>query len=173
MEEKKWTDLEMVKYATEFFYHWWNSPGNNTDQGCKEWFPVWKDKQVKCTDAQIQEKIAEATTQLVKMGVERVYISKTTALTFLALCDIKPDTKWTEATRNSMKMSKDIIPFAVENYNLKQMTNNRDSVRREGINILLNHGVIDLNPDNQLLGPNSPLTHYSIKQRVIKKLQNQ
>lgn len=169
MKEKKWTDSDMqiCWKAARYNYH------EEYEGTFQKWISLYKQSHVKYTDAQIQEKIAEATTHLVKMGIERVYISKTTALTFLALCGIKPDTKWTEATRTSMKMSKDIISFAVENYNLKQITNNRDSFRREGINILLNHGIIDLNPDNQLLGPNSPLTHYGIKQRVIRKLQNQ
>lgn len=32
-EEKLWTDSDMRKYATEFFYHWYNTLGNNTKQG--------------------------------------------------------------------------------------------------------------------------------------------
>jgi len=93
-----------------------------------------------------------------------------TMLTFLALCNINPEQDWKNATRISMRMNKQIIKFCIDNYNLNEGPNNRDQFRKEGINILLNHSIIDLNPDDQNIGPNSPRTHYAINKRVLKQL---
>lgn len=119
----------------------------------------------------LEEKKVEAIGMLTMLGVDRVYIQKTTSLAFLALCNITPESNWKDSSRASIKNS-DMVKFAMEYYNLKESSNNRDSFRREGVNILLNSSIIDLNPDNQLLGPNSPLTHYAIKESVLTKIKN-
>lgn len=36
-EENIITDEALKKFATKFFYHWWNQKGTNTEQGYSEW----------------------------------------------------------------------------------------------------------------------------------------
>lgn len=160
--EKRWTDADLENAFNCYPIHleFW------------EWLEEYKKDHQKYTDRQIAIKLDECRLMLVRLGMPEEMISKTTQLAFVALCSIKPDTKWSEATRTSMRMSKDIMQFAIDNYGLKEHSNNRDQFRREAINILLNYELIDMNPDNKTLGPNSPLTHYAVKQRVINKLIN-
>lgn len=159
----KWTDIDM-KLAYQGGYQ------TNDYMTATEWLERYKKSKQVYTEFQISSKINEARTILKKL-VDEQYVNKTLALTLLALCGIKPDTEWKDGFRSSMKMSKEIIKFAVDYYGLPDIVNNRDQFRREGINILLNYELIDLNPDNQSLGPNSPLTHYAIKTRVLNKLK--
>lgn len=63
------------------------------------------------------------------------------------------------------------MEFVQDYYHLPYKPNSRESFRKEGINILLNYGLIELNPDNKQLGPNSPLTHYAIKESVLKQIR--
>ena len=37
--EGMYTREQMYECALQFFYHWWNTPGNNTAQGLQEWLP--------------------------------------------------------------------------------------------------------------------------------------
>lgn len=41
-KEKKYTALEMREIAINFFYYWWNTPGNNTYQGYDEWINTYE-----------------------------------------------------------------------------------------------------------------------------------
>lgn len=121
------------------------------------------------SEEKIGEKMSQGKEILQSLGI--IEPSRYAILMLLALCNIQPGTEWNKATRSSMTMSKDIIKHSIEYYGLKEITNNRDSFRREAVNILLNHSLIDLNPDNQNLGPNSPKTHYTIKEWVLKTIR--
>lgn len=37
-----YSEEEVRKIATEFFYFWWNAPGNNTEEGFYDWWCVHK-----------------------------------------------------------------------------------------------------------------------------------
>ena len=37
-----YSEEEVRKFSIEFFYYWWNSKGNNTEQGFDEWFNQFK-----------------------------------------------------------------------------------------------------------------------------------
>ena len=39
-----YSEEELRDVAIKFFFHWWNSPGNNTEQGFYEWFNEYKKK---------------------------------------------------------------------------------------------------------------------------------
>lgn len=161
--QKKWTDDQMLEFARTYGC---SSPGYMRNK-----LVEYAKSVQKYTEEEVSGRLEEAKVILKKLGVNEVYITKTSALTLLALCNVTPDIKWTSLTRTSMTMTKDIIKWCIENYNLPDVSNNRDQFRREGINVLFNHDLIDLNPDNQNLGPNSPLTHYAIKQKVLDKLK--
>ena len=120
----------------------------------------------------IKSKISEAKNYLSLFGLPESLLNKMTMLTFLALCNITPVTPWSEASRVNMGLSRDIMKFVSDNYDLAYKSNTRESFRKDGINLLLNYGIIDLNPGNPHLGPNSPLTHYAIKQEIIERLHS-
>jgi len=41
---KLYTEQEVREISLKFFYHWYNAPGNNTEQGFTEWFKKYKDE---------------------------------------------------------------------------------------------------------------------------------
>lgn len=43
-QERMYSEKEVRKITLDFFYHWWNSKGTNTEQGFDEWFEEFKNK---------------------------------------------------------------------------------------------------------------------------------
>ena len=43
-QQQGYSEEEVRKLSTEFFYHWYNAKGNNTEQGFDEWFEQFKKK---------------------------------------------------------------------------------------------------------------------------------
>jgi hypothetical protein len=36
------SEKEVKKISVDFFYHWWNASGNNTEEGFDKWFEQFK-----------------------------------------------------------------------------------------------------------------------------------
>lgn len=125
----------------------------------------------KYTQNEIDNRISEATHKLQKLGVNQ--INRMTCLVFLALLQLTPQGVWNQITVcNTMTLSNGIMKFVSDNYGIAYKANTRESFRREGINVLLNSRIIDLNPDNPNLGPTSPMTHYAIRQEILDKIKS-
>jgi hypothetical protein len=43
-QERSYSEEEVRKISLEFFYHWWNTKGSNTEQGFDKWFEQFKKK---------------------------------------------------------------------------------------------------------------------------------
>jgi len=117
------------------------------------------------------EKISEAQSILRDLGLPKGQQNKVSALTFLALCGIHPDGNWHNSERKSLTLSKGIMDFVNEVYSQDYKQNTRESFRNEAINPFLNFQIIDLNPDNPSLAPQSSKTHYAIKVLIIETLK--
>lgn len=61
-------------------------------------------------------KISDAQDILSVLGLPTAQQNEISALTLLALCGLKEEDNWADATRNSLKISKDIMAFVNENY---------------------------------------------------------
>lgn len=61
-------------------------------------------------------KITEAQEILKALGLPAAQQNEMSALTLLALCSIKEDTPWADATRTSQRITKEIMAFVNENY---------------------------------------------------------
>ena len=42
--ERMYSEAEVRQISLDFFYHWWNSKGTNTEQGFDKWFEQFKKK---------------------------------------------------------------------------------------------------------------------------------
>ena len=42
MEQRMYSEEEVKKISLDFFYHWWNAKGNNTEEGFNDWFEQFK-----------------------------------------------------------------------------------------------------------------------------------
>jgi len=118
------------------------------------------------------KKVDEAREILISLGVGESDINKIAALSFLALCGIKKDDDWNKAKRQSVTLTKDIIHFVNKEYDQTYKPNTRESFRNEALRLFLNNHIVDLNPDNPNLPPQSKNTHYSITTDVEQVLKH-
>lgn len=90
------------------------------------------------------------------------------ALTFLALCNIKKTDNWADARRISLGVSKGIMSFISTNYKKVYAANTRETFRRQVLHQFEQAGIVDYNPDKPDLPVNSPNAHYAINVQTLR-----
>lgn len=115
-------------------------------------------------------KIAEAQEILKALGLPTAQQNEMSALTLLALCSIKEDTPWADATRTSQHITKEIMAFVNENYkaDAPYAPNTRETFRRQVLHQFIQAGVANYNPDDPSLPVNSPKAHYAITEEALE-----
>ena len=112
-------------------------------------------------------KVHEAQQILKALDMRVAQQNEMSALTLLALCDIKEQDKWKNAARRSLGLTKGIMSFIGENYNKKYAPNTRETVR-DVLQEFIHASIVDYNPDNPTLAVNSPKVHYSISADFVQ-----
>ena len=92
------------------------------------------------------------------------------AFTLLALCNIKKNSKWSDATRQSMTVTKGIMAFIKNNYGRDYAPNTRETFRRQVLHQFVQGRIADYNPDEPDLPTNSPRAHYAISEVALAAL---
>jgi len=117
-------------------------------------------------------KIDEARKILVELGMDTKIANGTYApCALLALADIRPKSKWIDATRMKLGISKGIMAF-LKRHNYKSYeANTRESIRKQGVHSLIEHGLVEHNPDNPNIPSNSSKNHYALTPRAIEVLR--
>ncbi|MBG00347.1 MAG: hypothetical protein CMI36_15245 [Owenweeksia sp.] len=116
-------------------------------------------------------KIEQAQQILYDLGLPEAQQNKIAALSFLALCGIKQNSSWKDAKRQSLTLSKGIMEFANHNYGQEYKPNTRESFRKCALNPFIDQQIIDLNPDDPSLPPQSSKTHYAIKPLTLETVR--
>lgn len=119
-------------------------------------------------------KINEAQAILKALGLPDAQQNEMSALTLLALCGIKEDMPWDEATRSSQGITKDIMTFVNDNYKESSpyAPNTRETFRRHVLHQFVQASVANYNPDNPSLPVNSPKAHYSITPEALEVVRS-
>lgn len=119
-------------------------------------------------------KITEAQEILKALGLPAAQQNEMSALTLLALCSIKEDTPWADATCTSQRITKEIMAFVNENYkaDAPYAPNTRETFRRQVLHQFIQAGVANYNPDDPTLPVNSPKAHYAITQEALEVAQS-
>ncbi|MDX2040704.1 MAG: BsuBI/PstI family type II restriction endonuclease [Acidobacteriota bacterium] len=112
-------------------------------------------------------KIEEAQSILKTLGLPPAQQNEMSALTLLALCDLKPNDSWKQAHRHSVTITKDIMAFVVREYGKQYAPNTRETFRRQVLHQFVQAGIADYNPDAPQLPTNSPRAHYAISEAAI------
>ena len=114
-------------------------------------------------------KIIEAQEILKAMGLPSQQQNEMSALTLLALCEIKEDDSWTNASRGSKRLTKDIMAFVNENYknDSPYAPNTRETFRRQVLHQFVQAGIVNYNPDIPDLPVNSPKAHYALTEEAL------
>lgn len=117
-------------------------------------------------------KIDEAKEILKALGLPPAQYNEMAALTFLAVCHIKENDKWANATRQSLGVTNGIMTFVNENYGKSYAPNTRETFRRQVLHQFVQARILDYNPDNPSLPTNSPKAHYALSIEVLEVVKS-
>lgn len=118
----------------------------------------------------IQNRIREALELLVALGLPRAQRNERSALTLLALLDLKADEPWA-AARNPMIGITPIMEFAREHYGRQYAPNSRETFRRFTMHQFVQAGIATMNPDQPDRPVNSPGTVYQIESHALELIR--
>lgn len=118
----------------------------------------------------IKNRIDEALQVLTQLGLPRAQINERSALTLLALLNLKPDTPWHSASTPLMGITP-MMDFMAQHYSKIYKPNTRETVRRQTIHQFLDAAFIVANPDSPKRPINSPKTVYQIEETALELLR--
>jgi adenine-specific DNA-methyltransferase len=161
------TDLRKVKFpAAEKLTKLGERIGNsfpdqaNLDNLCRE--VIFTMAQSQSHDAvRAGKKIREALQILRQLDMPREQCNERSALTVLALLDLKPETPWSKAAR-PLRGITEMMDFFKDNYGKKYAPNTRETVRRQTVHQFEQAGLVTSNPDDPTRPINSPHWCYQV-----------
>lgn len=116
-----------------------------------------------------RRRIEEALSVLAALGFPQEQKNERSALTLLALLDLKPNTPWTEA-RNPLCGITPMMEYFSEHYGRKYAPNSRETVRRFTVHQFEQAGMVLQNPDKPR-PINSPDNVYQIEPAALALLR--
>ncbi len=121
-------------------------------------------------NAQAVQKTEQAKLILKSLGLPPGQQNDRSALTLLALLDLKPDTKWSNASSPLLGITP-IMEFLSIHYRKNYKPNTRETIRRQTIHQFVEAGIVISNPDNISRPPNSPKTVYQMEKTTLNLLR--
>lgn len=118
----------------------------------------------------IKSRIDEAVQILSQLGFPRRQLNERSALTLLALLDLKPTDSWQLATSPFMGITP-MMEFMAQHYGKTYKPNTRETVRRQTVHQFLDAALIVANPDDLSRPINSPKTVYQIEASALELLR--
>lgn len=116
-----------------------------------------------------KKRIDEAARALKALGFPAAQQNERSALTLLALLDVRPETPWAEASAPLRGVTQ-MMDFFAEHYGKQYKPNTRESVRRQTVHQFLDAGLIVANPDKPSRPINSGKTVYQIEAAALAVL---
>jgi len=117
-----------------------------------------------------KQKMEEALTILKELGLPKDQQNERSALTLLALLDLKPEMPWSAAT-NPLRGITPMMEFFSDHYGKSYAPNSRETVRRQTVHQLLEAGLIIQNPDDPTRPVNSGKTVYQVESSALELLR--
>ncbi len=120
-------------------------------------------------------KIEEAKQVLKALGLPERQQNDRSALTLLALCNLKKTDKWINAKQVSMSVVgnkvnakyEGIMRYIAKHYNKLYAENSRETFRRQTLHQFVQAGIANHNPENPKLPTNSKDNHYRISPEAL------
>ncbi len=116
-------------------------------------------------------RIEEATDALKDLGFPREQLNDRSALTLLALLDLRPETPWTDAS-SPLRGITQMMDFFAAAYEKRYAPNTRETVRRFTVHQFVQAGLALQNPDNPSRPTNSPQNVYQITPAALDLLRS-
>jgi hypothetical protein len=111
-------------------------------------------------------KTEDAVAIIVALGLPRAQQNERSALTLLALTDLKENTPWQQAKQRLIRIH-DIMIFIEKHYKKKYAENTRETIRRQTLHQFEQAGVAERNPDNPSRATNSPNNVYQVSDDAL------
>jgi adenine-specific DNA-methyltransferase len=118
-----------------------------------------------------KKRLQEARRILKDLGLPREQQNERSALTLLALVDLKPRTPWSQASSPLCGITP-MLEFFAEHYGKVYAPNTRETVRRQTIHQFIQAGLAIPNPDKPTRPTNSPHAVYQIEERALALLRS-
>ena len=119
----------------------------------------------------ISRRLKEALSVLRDLGLPKQQQNERSALTLLALLDLKPDTSWAKASDPLCGITP-MMEFFKVHYGKAYAPNSREVVRRFTVHQFIDAGLILLNPDDPSRPVNSDKTVYRVDGAVLELLRS-
>jgi adenine-specific DNA-methyltransferase len=113
------------------------------------------------------KRINDALKLLLSIGIPREQQNERSALTLLALANIKPRKPWKSAT-DPLRRITEIIDWMRDHYDTRYAPNTRETIRRQTVHQFVQHGLLIENPDNPERPINSPKWCYQLTPAALK-----
>jgi adenine-specific DNA-methyltransferase len=117
-----------------------------------------------------EKKIEEALEILRALNVPRGQLNQRSALTLLALLNIKPEDDWSSASANQLGIT-EMMDFVRDHYGKKYAPNTRETFRRFTIHPFMQMGLVIMNPGSSNRPVNSPYTKYQIEPGLLEVIK--
>ncbi len=114
--------------------------------------------------------LAEAIAALTALGFPRAQLNERSAVTLLALLDIKPRAAWSSAAQPLIGITP-IMDWARDHYGFDYAPNTRETVRRQTMHQFCDAGLAIYNPDLPDRPTNSPKAVYQIAPEALVLLR--
>ena len=111
--------------------------------------------------------VTETRELLATLGLPKTQQSDICVLTVLGMADIKPETDWSEATNNWLRIH-DIIQFANANYPVSYAENSRETFRKQALHHFRTAAIVEDNGKST----NSPNYRWRLTKEFVDILQN-
>ncbi|MED4016285.1 BsuBI/PstI family type II restriction endonuclease [Sutcliffiella cohnii] len=108
----------------------------------------------------------EAMDVLVQLGLPRKQQNQRSALTLLALLNLKENDQWSNAEKRNLRVV-DIMDFMAEHYDKRYAPNSRETIRRQTIHQFEQANLIERNPDDPSRPTNSGNTVYAVTDEFL------
>ncbi len=118
-----------------------------------------------------QTNIAAALQLLAELGLPRAQQNERSALTLLALLDLRPDREWKRAAAPLMGITP-IMDWMRAHYGKEYKPNTRETVRRQTMHQFVLAGIALYNPDDPARPVNSPAAVYQVSPAALAVLKS-
>lgn len=116
-------------------------------------------------------KIEEAQQILKDLGLPKAQQNEMSALTLLALCNLKENDSWSKVEKISLGVTKGVMKFIATEYQKDYAPNTRETFRRFVLHQFVQARIADYNPDIPDLPVNSPRAHYGISKEALETIK--
>ena len=116
------------------------------------------------------KRVKEALDLLVAVGIPREQQNERSALTLLALANIRSSTSW-KSSSSPLRRITDMMDWMREHYEVRYAPNTREIIRRQTVHQFVQHGLVIENPDQLDRPINSPKWCYQLSDQALGLLK--